>query len=101
MGILQRYIDPSLAVTFFWEKKTQTTTVSISVPLYLDTEVRNTCSDTGWHCSVSRMRYPYFLSETSPVQSVAVQFNEGLARSASMFIPALDSALGFSKKYSF
>ena len=82
-------------------EKKKNTTVSVSVPLFLDTEVRNTCSDIGWHCSVSRMRYPYVLSETSPVQSMAVQFNEELARSASMFIPALDSVLGFSKKYSF
>lgn len=36
--------------------------------LYLDTEVRNTCSDIGGHYSVSHMCHHYVLSETSPVE---------------------------------
>lgn len=65
------------------------------------TEVGNTCRDIGWHCSVSRLHCPYAPSETSPAQSVAVLFDEGLPWSARTFKPVLDSVLGFSGKYSF
>lgn len=50
---------------------------------------------------MSRMHCPYIPSETSPAQSVAVLFDEGLAWSACTFKPVLDSVLDFSGKYSF
>lgn len=85
---------------FFGKKKKYALPVSISVLLYLDIEVRNTCSDIRWHCSVSHMCCPHIPSETTLVQRVAVWFNEGLAWSACVLTPVLDSVLGFSRKYS-
>lgn len=97
----QGYLNPFLAVTVTQKMDFQV----LSVLLYLASDFPfgrklETLALTGWHCSVFHVHCPYVLSETSLVQSVDIQLKKGLVRSTWMFRAAVDSVLGFSRKYS-
>lgn len=97
----QGYLNPFLAVTVTQKMDFQ----FLSVLLYLASDFPfgrklETLALTGWHCSLFHVCCPYVLSETSLVQTVDIQLKKGLVRSAWMFRAAVDSVLGFSRKYS-
>lgn len=80
MDIFWNALDPFLGMVFVFKKGFlfQSWCCSILTLTFLLEGAWKPCSDIAWHCSVSCTHYPCIPSETSLVQSFAVELNEGL-----------------------